>query len=91
MKTLLLLGLGLLAALYGIGAHAAKPPCNQKVYDSVYGQILQHALDDHSKTDVVMKVRNTTIINLRKLCRGQKSTLETTLPYPYKHEVWAGQ
>lgn len=57
-------------------SQSKEPVCDQKTYDMVYRSILRKALRSSvSISDINEK--NDAIENLRILCRGQKSTLET--------------
>ena len=47
-------------------------PCVQSVYNLVYGEIIQQALDEK----ITINEKNSTIENLRALCRGQRSSFE---------------
>ncbi len=71
MKTLTILAVLLITQQ----AHGAINPCDQRVYDQIYKNIILETL----RSDLTTKdfaIRNNTIEKLRELCRGQKSTWE---------------
>lgn len=56
-------------------AEAGQTPCDQRTYDRVYREILLQALKSDD-SQLTFDTKNDSIELLRKLCRGQKSTLE---------------
>jgi hypothetical protein len=54
----------------------SKGPCNQCMYDLIYKNIIQIALDS-KLTQKDIDLKNKTIENLRVLCNNQLSTYET--------------
>jgi len=53
--------------------------CNQQIYDAIYKQLVQTAMQE-SKDEKAFKVRNDGIETLRALCHGQYSSYERTKP-----------
>lgn len=62
------------------GLAYTRPHCDQVIYDAIYREAVQKALNASVLTESDIALKNNAIETLRQLCYGQRSTYEKKNP-----------